>query len=100
MERGQRSLSPSLLLQGTGLHSVLVRGAALLLVREELDEVVDSQDSDGGFCGELETLSLHHGRLIHAGLLVVPGLTVHQIQANPTAQEKTNKAIGTRQNLI
>lgn len=86
VERGQRSPSLSLHLQGTRLHSVLVRGAAFLLFGEELDEVVDSQDGDGGFCGELETLSLHHGGLVNASLLVVPGLTVHQIQTNPIAQ--------------
>lgn len=51
--RGGEAPPPPLPLQGAGRHGVLVGGAALLLVGEELDEVVNSQDGDGGFGGEL-----------------------------------------------
>lgn len=70
------------------MDGVLVRGPTLLLVREELDEVVDAEDGDGGLGGELQALGLHHGGLVHARLLVISRLPVDQVQTDPvTAQE-------------
>lgn len=72
-------------LQRPGLHGLLVR-PALLLLGEELDEVVDAEDGDGGFGGELEALGLDQGRLVDAGLAVVSGLPVQQVQTDPAGR--------------
>lgn len=72
-----------LLLKSSRLDSILVGGTAFLLFREELDEVVDAEDGDGCFSGELQTFGFDHGGLVDAGLLVVPGLSINQVQTDP-----------------
>lgn len=72
-----------LTLQGTRLHGIPVRLAALLLLGEQLDEVVDTEDGDGGLRGKLQTLCFDRDGLVHAGLTVVSWFAVYQVQANP-----------------
>lgn len=73
----------ALLLQRARLDSVLVRRPALFRLREEFDEVVDAQDGNGRFGGEFQTLGFDHRGLVHTRLLVIPRLSVHQVQADP-----------------
>lgn len=70
-------------LQRTRLHSIPVRLAVLLLLGEQFDEVVDTEDGDGGLCGKLQTLCFDRDGLVHAGLTVVSWFAVHQVQTNP-----------------
>lgn len=76
-------------LQGSRLYGVSVRLPALLRLWEQFDEIINTEDGDGGLGGELQTLCLDHGGLVHAGLTVVSGLTIHQIQTNPMGQKIT-----------
>ena len=64
------------------IHFV-VRSTTRLLLRCQLNHVIDSQDSDGGFGRELETFHLGDGRLKHARRLVVPYFAIEQVQAVP-----------------
>lgn len=80
-----------LTLQRSRLHGVLVRLPALLRLREQFDEVVDTKDGDGSLCGKLEALCFNHGGFVHASLTVVSGLAVHQVQTNPTRQKQVFK---------
>lgn len=69
------------------LYSVLVWLAALLLLWEQFDEVIDAKDGDGGLCGKFEALSLDHSRLVHTSLAVVSGLAIHKVQTNPEGRD-------------
>lgn len=91
-----------LTLQRARLHGVLVRLPALLRLREQFDEVVDTEDGDGGLCGKLEALCFDHSGLVHASLTVVSGLAVHQVQTNPTRQSRKhlNTACSTTTNKL
>lgn len=61
--------------------------AALLLLWEQFDEVIDAKDGDGGLCGKFEALSLDHSRLVHTSLAVVSGLAIHKVQTNPEGRD-------------
>ena len=54
-----------------------------LFVGNEFDEVVDPEDRNGGFGGELETLHLGDGWLQNTGLLIVADGALEQIQTDP-----------------
>ena len=59
-----------------------------LVLGGQFDHVVDSQDRDGRFRGELERFDLGDGRLEDAALLVVTHHTLVQVQPNPSAGRK------------
>lgn len=61
--------------------------AGLLLGFVEFDQIVNAEDGDGGFGGELEALHLAHQRLQHARILVVPNLSIFQIQSGPEVKK-------------
>lgn len=74
------------------MDGVLVGGPTLFLVREELDEVVDSKDGDGCLCGELQTLGFDHGGFIHSRLLVVSRLSIYQVQPDPKCRHTVKQS--------
>jgi len=51
-----------------------------LLRVDELDHIINSEDSDGGLGSELERLDLGHSGLEHTSLQVVAGLSGDQIE--------------------
>ena len=59
-----------------------------LVLGGQFDHVVDSQDCDGRFRGELERFDLGDGRLEDAALLVVTHHALIQVQPNPSAGRK------------
>lgn len=77
-----------LTLQSSWLHGILVRLAALLRLWKQFDEVVDTEDGDGGLGGKFKALRFDHGGLVHASLTVISRLAIQQVQTNPVRQPK------------
>ena len=66
------------------LHlTAIVSITSFLGLRREFDHVVDAENGDGGFGGELETLHLGDGWLQNTGLLIVADGAFEEIQADP-----------------
>lgn len=59
---------------------------ALFRLWEQFDKVIDAEDCDGSFGGELEALCLNHRGFIDTGLTVISGFAIHQVQTNPKGQ--------------
>lgn len=74
----------SLLTQRPRCDGILVRLPAFLRLGVQFDEIVNTEDGDGGLCGELEALCFNHGGFVYTSLAVVSGLAVYQVQTNPT----------------
>lgn len=94
--RQVKNLDPPLTVERSRLDRVPV-GRPALLLWEGLDEVVDAEDGDGGLRGHLQALGFDHGGLVHAGLAVVSGLAVDEVQANPGTQKpgiQLNECLG------
>lgn len=70
-----------LLLQLAGVAGVLI--ALALWFGVQLDHVVDAQDGDGGFGGELQRLDFRHSGLQHAGREVVAERALGEVQTHP-----------------
>lgn len=79
-----------LTLQRTRLHSIPVRLAVVLLLWEQFDEVIDTENGDGCLCGKLQALCFDCDGLIHACLTVVSRFAVHQVQTNPATNTEIN----------
>ena len=63
------------------------RSVAAFVLGHQFDHIVNAQDGDGGFRGELERFDLGDGRLEHAGFLVVSYHAFMEIQTRPGGEE-------------
>lgn len=57
----------------------------------QLDEVIDTQDGDGGLSGELETFDLADGGFKDAASFVVSYHSLDQIKTNPKNTYETQQ---------